>query len=283
MSRSEDEIYETVIDIAQRDDNIRAVILNGSRVKPNSFDENKLHDFDFIYVVEDVYAYIDADSWYANFGEILLMRYSEPFYQKNDFNTFTYHMQFKDFNRIDLTLTTADHLDDCIDLAYSKVLLDKDDAFENYSYVDTSYYETSSFSEAELKVAINDFYWYSTVVVKGIARTEFPYAVHIKEHEMRDAYKVILKERILLNSEKDAIDFGVSDKYLYHYLDRFNYDSYLRTFDNEGLHNLKESLLSMLNHFKFMLSEIERQRELDLDYEDYEDRAMKFLHYNLSY
>ena len=51
--RSEQEMYELIINTAQNDDRIRAVIMNGSRANRNAA-RDIFQDFDIVYIVTDV-------------------------------------------------------------------------------------------------------------------------------------------------------------------------------------------------------------------------------------
>lgn len=51
--RSEKEMYDLILGYANADENIRAVILNGSRANPNR-KPDPFNDFDIVYLVRDL-------------------------------------------------------------------------------------------------------------------------------------------------------------------------------------------------------------------------------------
>jgi aminoglycoside 6-adenylyltransferase len=51
--RDEKTIFSLILQIAKNDENIRAVILNGSRASPSS-QKDEFQDFDIIYIVNEV-------------------------------------------------------------------------------------------------------------------------------------------------------------------------------------------------------------------------------------
>ena len=51
--RSEKEMYDLILGYANADENIRAVILNGSRANPNR-KPDPFNDFDIVYLVSDI-------------------------------------------------------------------------------------------------------------------------------------------------------------------------------------------------------------------------------------
>ncbi|MDY4939204.1 MAG: aminoglycoside 6-adenylyltransferase, partial [Oscillospiraceae bacterium] len=68
--RSEQEMYDLILGYARRHDDIRAVILNGSRANPNR-KPDPFNDFDIVYLVRDLAPYKEKPV-YQDFGEILV-------------------------------------------------------------------------------------------------------------------------------------------------------------------------------------------------------------------
>ena len=54
--RSDKEMFDLILNVARNDDDIRAVIMNGSRVNPN-VKKDPFQDFDIVYFVRDVEPY----------------------------------------------------------------------------------------------------------------------------------------------------------------------------------------------------------------------------------
>ena len=50
--RSEQEMFDIILNTAKENDHIRAVYMNGSRANPN-ITKDKYQDFDIVYVVDD--------------------------------------------------------------------------------------------------------------------------------------------------------------------------------------------------------------------------------------
>ena len=60
--RSEQEILELILNIAENDDRIRAVIMNGSRANPN-VPRDLFQDYDVIYFVTEPDPFINNTDW----------------------------------------------------------------------------------------------------------------------------------------------------------------------------------------------------------------------------
>ena len=68
--RSEKEMYDLILGYANADENIRAVILNGSRANPNR-KPDPFNDFDIVYLVRALTP-CKEKAYYKDFGEILV-------------------------------------------------------------------------------------------------------------------------------------------------------------------------------------------------------------------
>ena len=60
--RTEKEMYDLIISIAQSDERIRAVYLNGSRTNPN-VPKDIFQDYDVVYVVTETKPFIVDKDW----------------------------------------------------------------------------------------------------------------------------------------------------------------------------------------------------------------------------
>jgi aminoglycoside 6-adenylyltransferase len=103
--RNEQEMMDLILSTAREDECIRAVIMNGSRVNPNT-KPDRFQDFDIIYIVKDLTPFVDDPHWIDRFGDRVIMQTPSLMFDPppDDEFGFTYLMQFMDGNRIDLTL-----------------------------------------------------------------------------------------------------------------------------------------------------------------------------------
>jgi len=128
--RSEDEMIAQLLDVANKNERVRAVLLTGSRANPLSA-KDILQDFDVIYIVEQIATFIKDKRWIDIFGDRLILQLpDEMTVGKKDDHAFHYLMLFKDHTRIDLTLFPLEKLNtEFIKEDFTTVLLDKDDLF----------------------------------------------------------------------------------------------------------------------------------------------------------
>jgi len=101
--RSGDEIKKIILDIANADIRVRAVLLNGSRANDKVWPD-PLQDFDVVFIVEQLETFISDHSWTSPFGEKLIWQLPNEMTTDNDASkkscSFPYLMLFTDGNRI---------------------------------------------------------------------------------------------------------------------------------------------------------------------------------------
>src|SRR5215510_960903 len=125
--RNEHEMLDLIISFAKSDENIRAVILNGSRANPNA-PKDIFQDFDIACLVNEIAPYVRNDRIPTHFGEILILQEPENMGEPSpeDEGHYAYLMQFMDGNRIDLSFHTPERWKIVAGDSQSLLLLDKD-------------------------------------------------------------------------------------------------------------------------------------------------------------
>ena len=181
--RSEEFVLKQILNFAQHDANIRAVVMNGSRVNPNCH-QDIFCDYDIVYFVYDLEKYVRDTSWIATFGDLVIRQ----FIRDDDFpeSQFVYLMQFADGVRIDLSFSTMDRIPSIVSDSLTVVLLNKDQCIPPVPTPNESSYFTKPPSLAEYDLVVNEFWWVSTYVAKGLWRTEPVYARHMFDVIVRD-------------------------------------------------------------------------------------------------
>ncbi|NJH66430.1 streptomycin resistance protein [Staphylococcus agnetis] len=206
--RTELEIFEMILNIGEQDERIEAILLNGSRANPNSV-KDKFQDYDIIFSTYYINEIIKQKDWYKQFGDILIMQ--EPYFRidKKQYDIYTYLMQFQDMTRIDLRLMNPDYISSSMDDAYSKVLLDKTGEYQAFNFnKEYEMYVTKLATQNEFNKIINEIYWVSTYVVKGIIRKDYMYAEHMISIPVKTAFIELLKQYILTFNFLKEFNFG---------------------------------------------------------------------------
>lgn len=103
--RNKEEMMKLIMDVAIKDERIRAVNMEGSQVSKNAT-HDQYCDFDISCVINDIRQFTKDNKWVEIFGEILIVQYPMDWYSHlydyDGHDNFTYLIQFKDGNRINL-------------------------------------------------------------------------------------------------------------------------------------------------------------------------------------
>jgi len=185
--RSEQEMLDLILNFARSDENIRAVVMNGSRTNPNAT-KDVFQDFDIACLVDDMTPYVRNDSIPPHFGEIMILQEPENMQDPPSENDghYTYLMQFMDGNRIDLSFDPSDKFKSVIDDSLTIVLLDKDGILGEIPPSSDIDYWARKPTEKQFQDCCNEFWWVSPYAAKGLWRGELTYAKCMMDGVIRD-------------------------------------------------------------------------------------------------
>ncbi|WP_430603345.1 aminoglycoside 6-adenylyltransferase [Enterococcus sp. DIV0724b] len=250
--RTEEEMFQVILDTAKNDPRVLAVGMNGSRTN-KKVPKDLFQDYDIVYIVESVQSFINDPSWIDRFGPRLIMQTPEEMvlFPPTGNGRFTYLMLFEDGNRIDLTLCPKEQANtwnegDCL----AEILLDKEQLLPKLIESTDQDYWIKRPSQAEFSDCCNEFWWVSTYVVKGLCRNEMFYAVDYLNENCR-------KELLRLLSWQVAADqgyhfsVGKNYKYLPDYLADKQYKELLKTMDVSSIPLAWSALLSLQKQFDY--------------------------------
>ena len=184
--RSELEMLQLILDFTSRDENIRAVLMNGSRANPNA-PRDPFQDFDILCLVRDVTPYVRNRDIPPLFGQIMILQLPD------DMGTprwtedvhYSYLMQYMDGNRIDLSFHLLSKIEDVIHDSLTVVLQDKDGLLKNIPPASDKDYMPKEPTDKAFQDCCNEFWWCNPYVAKGLWRGELTYATHLLEDAIR--------------------------------------------------------------------------------------------------
>lgn len=252
--RNETEIKNLILDFAQHDTRVRAVLLNGSRANPN-IKPDLLQDFDIVFLVDDLESFTIDNSWTNIFGEQIIsqlpdeMTFGDENCNKEKIS-FTYLMLFKDSNRIDLTLFPKQKLQpDFKPDSLTILWLDKDNLFTSLPKSSDKDYHIQKPSEKDFADTCNEFWWVSTYVAKGLLRNEIIYTKESLETVVRPMLMKVLKWKVGIENNF-GVSFGKSGKFLKSYLSDNLYKKLLLTYSNSETEENWKALFLMTEIFQ---------------------------------
>ena len=172
-----DDTLRRLVAFAEGDENIRAVLLEGSRADPRGR-VDEWSDYDVAFVTRSNEPYLRAE-WFAGFalqfGEVAVAQTPddpELFDDAHDpLEHYAYLMQYADGLRLDLTFETVGYIRGVTLDSATVVLVDKDGGFSDVEPSDRDYWVRLP-DAGTFRGCCNEFWWTAPYVAKAIARGE---------------------------------------------------------------------------------------------------------------
>jgi aminoglycoside 6-adenylyltransferase len=248
--RSEREMLGLILDIARKDERVRAVIMNGSKVNPNA-PRDFFQDYDIVYVVTEKESFLADPGWIKVFGELMILQLpdemSDPLPEGKDH--YGYLMQFTDGNRIDLSLFPLNKLDKLEDDSLSLTLLDKDGILPKFPPPNDSGYLPKPPTAKQFFDCTNEFWWVSPYVAKGLWRHEIVYAKHMLDLYVREQLDKMLDWYVGIKMDV-KISPGKMGKYLENCLEPELWEMLLQTYSDAEYEHTWQALFTMGELFR---------------------------------
>lgn len=253
--RSEQEMLDLIINIAKKDERVRAVYMNGSRTNPNIKKDN-YQDYDIVYVVTETKSFLDNKSWISIFGDIAIVQESRLvdialYDMKHDFNSsYIWLMLFKDGTRIDLTIQIKEKmLENYMKDKLVIPLLDKDNCLPQMPPPTDEDYWVKKPTKLQYACCCNEFWWCLNNVGKGIARDELPYAMWMYNAIVRDMLVKMLEWYIGINTDF-SVSAGKLGKFFKKYLPDELYKMYTETYSGSNYNNFWQAIFKACELFR---------------------------------
>ncbi|SES12519.1 aminoglycoside 6-adenylyltransferase [Psychrobacillus sp. OK032] len=249
--RTEEQVMELVLKVAEQDTRIRAVGLNGSRTNPN-VPKDIFQDYDIAYLVTEIDSFINDPNWVDIFGERIIMQTPEnmSMFPPELGERFSYLMLFTDGNRIDLTLIPIEEKDEyCKEDKLTIILMDKDNPLPEIPAPTDSDYWVRRPSADFFADCCNEFWWVSTYVAKGLWRKEILYAAEHLNNIIRPMLFKMLEWRVGIETDY-SVSIGKSGKYLENYLSKQNWQKLLSTYPIGSYESIWKALFVMCDLFR---------------------------------
>lgn len=234
--RSEKEMFDLILGIAQKDERIRAVYMNGSRANPNVKKDN-YQDYDIVYVVTGTESFLSDKGWISVFGDIAMVQEPDSndlgWGQNADYSrSFCWLMLFKDGNRIDLHIQTKEAMQEEYTTDTLTVpLLDKDNVLPPIPPPNDSGYLLQKPPRPKYDGCCNEFWWCLNNVAKGILRDQQPYAMRMYNEVVHKELDKML-EWYIGTKTGFSVSVGMWGKYFKKYLPVELYELYSKTYSD---------------------------------------------------
>ncbi len=275
--RTKEEMLKLIMDVAIRDERIRAVTMEGSRVSKNAT-HDQYCDFDISFVVNDIRQFTKDHKWVEVFGEILIVQYpmdwySHP-YDYAGHENFAYLIQFKDGNRIDLTLIDVCDMEQ--EQSYCEpriVLLNKDNFKELKQISDESVFNIQKPSLMEYYNTCNEFRWLSIYITKGLCRKEIYYAKYAYDVLMMEMFIKMLNWKIGVDNDFN-VTTGDHSKYFKRFLSEEEMERFHGVFPNGTYEDIWSKLYVIYDYFAEIAKYVGEALGYNFDAKETEDVRM---------
>lgn len=251
--RTEQEMFDLIINTAKEDERVLAVMLNGSRADPHAT-KDIYQDFDIVYFVTDVSPYWDNRVWLEEkFGKIAVVQTPETMglIPPDNDGSFVFLTIFEDGNRIDLKITSHHYVNDG---EPAVVLLDKCGYLSDVKPNEDCWFVKAP-TEKFFIDCCNEFWWCLNNAAKGIARDELPYVMNMFNVCVRDMLNKMTEWYIGMNYDF-KVSAGKSGKYFRKYLPEELYNMYAATYSDSDYENIWKAVFTACGLFRTMANEI---------------------------
>jgi len=233
--RTEEEMFDLILQTAINDDKIVAVTMFGSRADKNA-PKDIFSDYDICYVVDDIDSFVSDEKWLSRFGEFMF--WGMPL--ETEGHRF-YILQFTDGNRIDLNIYPKDLAHLCVKSSMSTVLLDKNNLFTKIDEASDKDFHIKKPTELEFLKTCFTFWCTCPDVAKGLWRGQILYALGKVEKTLRPDLMKMLDWYIGVNTDF-SISTGKNYKYFDKYLSEDIWESLISTYTKADIKSIWKSL-----------------------------------------
>jgi aminoglycoside 6-adenylyltransferase len=252
--RTEKEMFDLILNVAEKDSRVRAVYMNGSRTNPKA-PKDAYQDYDIVYIVDDFETFTNDNSWIDIFGDRLMLQMPEAMRNPSCNGHFNWMMLFTDGNRLDLTLIPIQKLELIGNDSLNITLLDKDDILPSFPIACDKDYLIKTPSILFYLSCCNNFWWCLQNVAKGIARNELPYAMLMYHNVVREELHDMISWYIGIITDFN-VSAGKMGKYFKRYLPSEIYDQYLLTYSNSDYNNMWKAIMYACDLFSSLAEQV---------------------------
>ncbi|MCL1882877.1 MAG: aminoglycoside 6-adenylyltransferase [Defluviitaleaceae bacterium] len=259
--RTEQEMIDLILSVANSDERIRGVMLAGSRAD-SSIVKDQYQDYDIGFAVTDMKPFFNNPTWVEEqFGKPLIMQMPETLRGAEGDGNFFYLMIFPDGVRIDLSFIFDEvYIDDGEPVI---VLLDKDNGngFFPPITIDEKYWSIKPPTALDYRSNCSNFWWCLNNVAKGIMRDELSYVMKMLHDCVRSNLHEMINWHIGIKHDFD-VSTGKDGKYFKEFLTPELYAQYVESYPDGNYENIWKAVdvmcemfpplaLSVAEHFGF--------------------------------
>lgn len=270
--RTEQEMFDLILNTARNDDRIRGVIMNGSRTNSN-VPKDIFQDYDIVYLVTETESFIRDKDWINVFGEPLIFQFPDELdkiagHETHFESCYGYLMQFADGNRIDLHIETLDLvMEEMKSDKLTVVLLDKDNALPKIPDATDEDYWVKKPTQDLFSRCCNEYWWVMLYIAKGLWRGEILFSLDSMNSWVRPQLFEMVSWYVGIQTDFSC-SVGKSGKYLNKYLPEDIWKRYLQTYPAGDVYSVWSSVFIMNELFEEMALKVGSELGFTYNYEE---------------
>jgi len=262
-----------IIEFARNNDNIRALVLQGSYVNDNAI-LDEFSDLDPLFFVRDVDEFVLSSNWKSNFG-ISISSFDDEGESHDGHKWFTRLTIFSDGFKIDFGFQSIELAKYANEMSLYKIFLDKDGIVPKPEVFDERKFYIKKPTEQEFLERVNTFYYDTSYIAKALARNEIFFAKYMESVLQKKVRKII--DWYIGTLYDFKVNTGVQGRYFRRYLDDETWSDMLKTYANGDRINMANALFATY----YFVGKLGRKisQSLKFDYpEKHESNMLNYCH-----
>ena len=243
--RDLDAVLQQLITFAEKNDNIRALVLQGSYVNEHApIDE--FSDLDPLFYVKDVTPFTTNDDFKKQFGNPI-SSFHDEWLSHDGLKSYTRLTLYDDLFKIDFGFAPIELAPYANEMPLYKIYLDKDNILPKPEVTDERKFFIKKPTEEEFLSILGDFFFDSSYVVKSIYWEEL-FFTHYMEHILHKKMKSLC-EWYIGSLHEFKVNTGSEGRYFKRYLSDEEWEMLTKTYADG---NLESSINALLHSFDFV-------------------------------
>jgi aminoglycoside 6-adenylyltransferase len=267
-----DKVLNEIIEFAKENDNIRALVLQGSLINDNAIVDD-FSDIDPLFYVKDQREMAFNTDWINRFGNVITNLFDE-LEEHEGYKHYMRMVIYESGLKVDFGIASVDLSKNIRELPLYKIVLDKDNALPKPLVTDDSNFYVKRPSKEEYLSKINDVFWDSTYIVKSLWRNEIYFAQYMQAN-LHKLMRPIIEWYIGIKYDF-KVNTGHNGRYFRQFLNDYEWSLILDTYSNSDIESTFKAVYASFNLINYMGVKI--GESLDYPYPlNHENRVLKYI------
>lgn len=282
--RNLEEELKKLIKFSEDNDNIRALVLQGSFINENA-PLDDFSDLDPLFYVNDLSEFIDKDDWRDYFGKPISQFNDEGGNEEKE-KWYTRLTIYSDGFKLDFGFQSVLAAKYANEMSLYKIYVDKDNILPKPEVSDERKFYVKKPSKEEVLERINTFFFDTSYVVKALARNEMFFEKYMEQVLKKKIFKLLSWYIGIKHDFK--VNIGSVGRYFKQYLSNEEWNMLLDTYPDSNKNNCARALIASYDFVRYLGKYICDYMDCEYPYEheqnmlDYcKDKIIRYLYVNI--